>query len=766
MDPIEDVLAKLNGVKRSGQGYIARCPAHNDRNPSLSIGEGEDGRVLLKCHAGCALEDIISRLGMSVSDLFIKSVNVNQKPAARACNVHIVDKGPSFNTSEQAIAYLTKNKGDPTEIYPYRDVAGHAIAYQLRWDHPDGSKNFMPISLQFSHWVIKAPPAPRLPFLAPEALAADCVYIVEGEKAAAQMQAIGLTSTTSLNGAHGAAKTDWGILAGKQVVICPDNDLSGEQYCEEVIQQLCKLQPSPMIKVVHLDGLPEKGDVVEFVEQQGGDLKAARRAILAAAEEAEIVFANELDMPSCLFRPFPVDELPEQAGAFVRVASNAIGCDPTYLTLPLLAACGSMLGNRFRVRVKDGWLEPPVIWTATIGESGTMKTPALFTVLEPLYAIQADMTADYQEAHLAYKAAHELYRQKSAADKKAGKDTPMECPAEPDLKQLIASDTTVEALAMILMRNPNGVLLIRDELGGWISSFDRYTSGKGGSDVGHWLSTFGAKPMIMDRKTGPTPQVYVPNAAVCITGSIQPSTLRCVLGKEHRNNGLLARFLLASPPRQLKQWREEGIASHDRSMLAELINRLLVFVPDGDAASHDPFKIPFEVPFDPDAKAIWRVFFNQNAQEQAMLTGDLAAAWSKLECYVPRLALIFWAIRSAFGEMGPENANAIDQQSLQSAVNIIQWFKHETKRVYCLLGESESEHAQRRLVEHIQSKGGRISASQLTRSFRRCRAPGAAKKTLDQLVAEGYGRWEQPPQKGPGRPPAPVFILIKVNETP
>lgn len=100
---------------------------------------------------------------------------------------------------------------------------------------------------------------------------------------------------------------------------------------------------------------------------------------------------------------------------------------------------------------------------------------------------------------------------------------------------------------------------------------------------------------------------------------------------------------------------------------------------------------------------------------------------------------------------------------MQSAIKTVEWFKHETQRVYSLLDESESEGAKRRLIEYIQSKGGRITASELTRSYRPCRERGMAKEALDQLVSDGYGRWEQPPQKGRGRPPAPELVLVEVD---
>jgi len=70
MTPVERVLAKLPGAKKSGKGWSARCPAHEDRNPSLSVSEGDDGAALLKCHTGCTMAAILAAVGLTVRDLF------------------------------------------------------------------------------------------------------------------------------------------------------------------------------------------------------------------------------------------------------------------------------------------------------------------------------------------------------------------------------------------------------------------------------------------------------------------------------------------------------------------------------------------------------------------------------------------------------------------------------------------------------------------------------------------------------------------------
>ena len=67
---LDDFLQRLKNVKRYGSGYTARCPAHDDNNNSLSVSQGDDDRILLKCFAGCTIEDILRSLSLEKKDLF------------------------------------------------------------------------------------------------------------------------------------------------------------------------------------------------------------------------------------------------------------------------------------------------------------------------------------------------------------------------------------------------------------------------------------------------------------------------------------------------------------------------------------------------------------------------------------------------------------------------------------------------------------------------------------------------------------------------
>jgi hypothetical protein len=93
--------------------------------------------------------------------------------------------------------------------------------------------------------------------------------------------------------------------------------------------------------------------------------------------------------------PFPVDALPSSLAAFVRQAAEALGCDVSYLALPVLAVAASLIANSRSMRLKRDWIEPSGLWTAIIGDSGTLKSPAQRLAVAPVYAMQRELLAAY-----------------------------------------------------------------------------------------------------------------------------------------------------------------------------------------------------------------------------------------------------------------------------------------------------------------------------------------------------------------------------------
>ena len=214
------------------------------------------------------------------------------------------------------------------------------------------------------------------------------------------------------------------------------------------------------------------------------------------------------------FAPFPVGALPDPIRTFVATSAQAIGCDPSYVALPLLAALASAIGNTRRLELKRGWTVPAIIWAAIVGESGTSKTPAFRLVMRFVRERERKALERNAEAMRQYET--DLARYEKALGewkRKKTTDDPPEKPIAPEATRYVVSDTTVEALAPLLLSNPRGLLLSRDELSGWIGSFDRYAGGKGGADAANWLSMHVGESIIVDRKTGIQRTTFVPSAS-------------------------------------------------------------------------------------------------------------------------------------------------------------------------------------------------------------------------------------------------------------
>jgi hypothetical protein len=160
-----------------------------------------------------------------------------------------------------------------------------------------------------------------------------------------------------------------------------------------------------------------------------------------------------------------------------------------------------------------------------------------------------------------------------------------------------------------------------------------------------------------------------------------------------------------------------------------------------------------------DAKAAWKDYYNHHAEEQTDLSGELAAAWSKLEEYAARLALVVHCVRWAADDANLKNPGVVDAASMKAGIELAEWFKAEARRVYALLSESDDDHDQRWLIEWIERKGGSVTAREVQQGHRQYRTAHEAEAALDELAKAGYGQWDDVPPGPKGGRPSRVFRL-------
>lgn len=210
--PVERILERLSKASRSGVGWSALCPAHTDSVPSLSIAEGEQGRVLLNCHRGCSAREIVQAVGLSEADLFVEK----REPV----------------------------KAGVSNIYDYVDARGKLIFQVLRGVSKEGRKEFRQRRPDGSGgWIYTTTSIKEKPlFLLPEVLEAvanrNPVWVVEGEKDVLALRERGITATCNPGGAGKWRPNHSNTLRNANVIVSTDMDGPGFKHAEFVRDSL------------------------------------------------------------------------------------------------------------------------------------------------------------------------------------------------------------------------------------------------------------------------------------------------------------------------------------------------------------------------------------------------------------------------------------------------------------------------------------------------------------------------------------------------
>ncbi|MBN2372083.1 MAG: toprim domain-containing protein [Vicinamibacteria bacterium] len=205
----DDLLTRLDGVRPSGDGHVARCPAHEDGHASLSVGIGDDGRILLHCHAGCDPLAICMALGITMRDLM---------PAM-----------PARQTLGRII-----------ETYDYHDASG-TLLYQVCRFSPKAFRPRRPDGRGGWIWNLESTPRVlyKLPEVAQAAQAHRHIWIVEGEKDVVNLAKLGFIATTNSGGA-GKWSDDFSrcLVGCASVVVIADADGPGRKHAQAVAESL------------------------------------------------------------------------------------------------------------------------------------------------------------------------------------------------------------------------------------------------------------------------------------------------------------------------------------------------------------------------------------------------------------------------------------------------------------------------------------------------------------------------------------------------
>lgn len=339
---------------------------------------------------------------------------------------------------------------------------------------------------------------------------------------------------------------------------------------------------------------------------------------------------------------FPTEIFPKSIQNLIINAEETVGYNPEYLSAGILSACATAIGSSVRL-FNGSYDNPPILWLNIIGRSGDCKTHPLKFAKQPIAEMDEKSFNKYKT---------EMQKYSNSEDKNGEK---------PIYNKTILSDFTPEKLSETLQHNKKGVLIFRDELLGWIKSFDKY---KKGGDQQMYLEFFNGDAISVDRVSkGP---IRVENPNVNILGGMQPDVLKMMAANNREDDGFLARFLFVYPedlePKLFtgKQIEESHYQSYNK-LIQDLFGTTNKTLKTSDSQIE-----------------IYKKWQSRKVKE--CHHDDLETLiQSKLETYVWRLALILEVIEQTSTNTFSDK---LSDKSLNDAIILVEYFRENTLRVY------------------------------------------------------------------------------------
>jgi hypothetical protein len=346
---------------------------------------------------------------------------------------------------------------------------------------------------------------------------------------------------------------------------------------------------------------------------------------------------------------FPIDVFPEAIQEYIIELNKALNYKEDFLAVAFMFAVATMNGNKYKLRVKNGWVSATTFWFAVVGESGVMKTHPVNAMIKPLKDIDKKEKRKFDGEMSLY-----------TSDEKSSN--------KPQFKQIMIEDFTLEAGHYIHKNNPRGLGLHKDELIGFLNDMNKYRKG---SDEQFWLESFNNSSYIVNRVT--KDPLMIDNIMINIIGGIQPQLLHDVAGQAN-GNGLIERFLYTTSesniyPLSLNDIRQEWIDWYDNSM--KHINDYMTYEGESECTILEMEKQALQKLIDID-----KVLCDMQMSDDE--TTGMKNYINKIKTYVPRFALLVCIIDAMFDPIPLE----VTVEHMKKAERLAQYFTSSARYIF------------------------------------------------------------------------------------
>lgn len=630
-------------MRRAGKEWVGLCPFHDERTPSFFVNPDKERFHCQGCSAKGDVIDFVSKISaVSPTEainiitggkvVMMNEVVRSERDRARE------DREMEEEQRKQAASREAQRRWErakPTEDHPYLMRKGASeLAMLCRCE---GDALLVPVhDAEGEIQTVQAIPSGDGKKLfhagAPSRLGrlyigisfGGATIVCEGFATGASLylaRADRVCVTFSAGNMDAVARAL--VADGVPIVLAPDKDQV--VHFEEVGRELGVPVIAPAVRDAkgdfndqhRADGLESvaatlAGGLKEYAAKIGRDKRDAER------ENEPLDLWTKTPIPA-----FSPAFFPDVIGRFASVRADMIGCDASGLAVAAIAACGAVISDTIKLRMKrhdDGWTENARLWVMLVGDPSRKKTPILSAVSRKLAHMDADMVRE-----------HDIAFRDWSEDKQG---------AAPLAKRLRISNITVESASEICAANPDGVLSLQDELSGWFGGIEKYSGGKGGSaDRAFWLQAYNGGHYAVDRVGRKA--AFVDNLSISMIGGVQPGPIRKLM-EGSSDDGLIQRFLpiMLGEPSLGKDIEMPDVAAEYDA----LIGRLHAMKPP------ETFLGTKTLVFDDEAQALRNAL---EAKHLAMMTGfegvnrKVASHVGKYDGMFGRLCVIFHCIRAA-----------------------------------------------------------------------------------------------------------------------
>jgi hypothetical protein len=548
------------------------------------------------------------------------------------------------------------------------------------------------------------------------------------------------------------------VMLDSNVAINPKVQQAERKLVMELRKRECK------VLICRIPRLPDVNGSDDLLAVGGDD---ALTQVIANASDA-LEDAEPWPEPESLGVALP--EVPEFDAELLPAALRPLAEDTAhrmqvpldFCAVALVVALAGVCNRRAFIRPKrrDPWTVVPNLWGMIVASPGQLKSPTVAAVMKPLWRIQCRWKEEFdagQQRHEQATEAAELklsaWKQQATAAYKAGKvapERPSEQLVKPSEKRLLTSDCTFEKLHSLLAENPAGMFLLRDELSGWLSSFER----RGREDErAFYLECWnGDSPFRMDRVGRGS--IYVEACCISLFGGIQPARLRSYLRDALEdgptNDGLIQRLQLAIWPEPCQTWTYTDSTQNEQA--TRYAEQVFERVASLDADNPRIYR------FDRDAQELFMRWLSD--LEQTIRDKDLSPIMvshlSKYRSLMPSLALLFALADDVQGE-------EIPLRYAQQAAAFCDYLRPHAERIYaCKLAPEvlAAIDLSQKLAEGWKREVGQFALRELyRRHWAGLGTPDEAESALAVLEDAGWVRKAESSSPTSGRPSSEIFLI-------